>query len=107
VIKIGLQKNSIREVMFMEIRWYYMGSLEIYVHIYVQGYVTGEDVYNVLPFNNTVDRIQLTGAQLKDVLEDAVLDFCPDQTCEPEHFYQVRLDGSSLQQVRWVVFTAG
>ncbi|XP_023333826.1 5'-nucleotidase isoform X2 [Eurytemora carolleeae] len=54
-----------------------------------KGYVTGEDVYNVLPFNNTVDRIQLSGAQLKDVLEDAVIDFCPDQTCEPEHFYQV------------------
>ena len=64
--------------------------------MYVQGSVTGEDVYNVLPFNNTVDLIQLTGAQLKDVLEDAVLDFCPDQTCEPEHFYQVRFHRSSL-----------
>ena len=56
----------------------------------VQGSITGEDVFNVLPFNNTVDRIEMTGAQLRSVLEDAVSELCPEQACTPTHFYQVR-----------------
>ena len=33
------------------------------------GDITGEDVFSVLPFNNTVDLIQLTGRDIIEVLE--------------------------------------
>ena len=33
------------------------------------GDITGEDVFSVLPFNNTVDLIQLTGRDILQVLE--------------------------------------
>lgn len=39
---------------------------------HTQGVVTGEDVFNIVPFNNTVDRGLIAGADLRKVLEDAV-----------------------------------
>ena len=54
-----------------------------------KGEITGEDVYGVIPFNNTVDRVLLSGKDIKDVLEWNVADLCPNQTCEPKEFFQV------------------
>ena len=59
------------------------------------GDITGEDVLSVLPFNNTVDKIKIRGADLLYVLEWNVAGLCPEQTCEPVEFYQMsglRLD---------------
>ena len=50
---------------------------------------------SVLPFNNTVDRVLLTGAALLQVLEWNLAGLCPDQSCDPPEFFQVggaRLD---------------
>ena len=50
---------------------------------------------SVLPFNNTVDRIEITGASLLQVLEWNLAGLCPDQSCDPPEFFQVggaRLD---------------
>ena len=54
-----------------------------------KGEITGEDVFSVIPFNNTVDRIVLSGKDIKAVLEYNVASLCPNQTCEPREFYQV------------------
>jgi len=54
-----------------------------------KGVVTGEDVFNVLPFNNTVDHGLISGADLLRVLEDGVKGLCPLQICQPNEFYQV------------------
>lgn len=44
---------------------------------------------SVLPFNNTVDRIEVTGAALLQVLEWNLAGLCPDQSCDPAEFFQV------------------
>ena len=54
-----------------------------------KGEITGEDVFGVIPFNNTVDRVVLAGRDIKAVLEWNVAGLCPNQTCEPAEFYQV------------------
>merc|ERR1719220_264737 len=53
------------------------------------GEITGEDVFGVLPFNNTVDQVLLTGKAIRSVLEYNVATMCPNQTCEPIEFLQV------------------
>ena len=53
------------------------------------GDVTGEDVMSVLPFNNTVDLVQLSGHQILSVLEYNVAGLCPNMSCETVEFYQV------------------
>ena len=40
------------------------------------GDITGEDVFSVLPFNNTVDLIQLTGRDIIEVLEWNIAGLC-------------------------------
>jgi len=54
-----------------------------------KGEITGEDIFGVIPFNNTVDRVVLAGRDIKAVLEYNVAGLCPNQTCEPTVFYQV------------------
>ena len=54
-----------------------------------KGEITGEDVFGVIPFNNTVDRVVLAGRDIKAVLEWNVAGLCPNQTCDPGEFYQV------------------
>ena len=54
-----------------------------------KGEITGEDVFGVIPFNNTVDRVVLAGRDIRAVLEYNVASMCPNQTCEPVEFYQV------------------
>ena len=44
---------------------------------------------SVLPFNNTVDRIEVTGAAILEVLEWNLAGLCPDQSCDPAEFFQV------------------
>ena len=51
--------------------------------------MTGEDVISVLPFNNTVDLVQLSGHQILSVLEYNVAGLCPNMSCETVEFYQV------------------
>lgn len=53
------------------------------------GSITGEDVLSVLPFNNTVDLITVTGHQVLSTLEWNVGGLCPDQSCDTPEFYQV------------------
>ena len=44
---------------------------------------------SVLPFNNTVDRVLVTGAAVLQVLEWNLAGLCPDQSCDPPEFFQV------------------
>ena len=53
------------------------------------GDITAEDVLSVLPFNNTIDLVQLTGADILEVLEWNIAGLCPDMICEAAEFYQV------------------
>ena len=53
------------------------------------GEITGEDIYNVLPFENTVDRLTMTGADVKYVLEGYVDGLCPNSTCYPGTYVQM------------------
>ena len=45
------------------------------------GDITGEDVYYVLPFGNTVDRVTMTGAGMKAQIEEFMADLCPTADC--------------------------
>ena len=56
--------------------------------VLVEGEITGEDVFNILPFNNTVDRLLMTGKDIRSKLEDVIKDLCPNQTCYSS-FWQV------------------
>ena len=47
----------------------------------VEGNITGEDIFNVLPFNNTVDRLTMKGKDIRFQLEKAIEDLCPNKTC--------------------------
>ena len=51
--------------------------------------MTGEDVLSVLPFNNTVDLVEVSGASLLTLLEWSLAGLCPGGICETEEFYQV------------------
>ena len=53
------------------------------------GDITGEDLYNVLPFNNTVDKVLMTGQSVKDLLESYVVELCPDGSCRSSTFLQM------------------
>ncbi len=46
-----------------------------------KGDITGEDVYYVLPFGNTVDRVTMTGAGMKAQIEEFMADLCPTADC--------------------------
>ena len=54
------------------------------------GNITGEDILNVLPFNNTIDRVVVNGSGLRTVLENFAANLCPNQSCHPGTFLQVR-----------------
>lgn len=47
----------------------------------IAGEITKEDILNVMPFNNTVDKIKIKGEDLKTVLEENVYGLCPNQSC--------------------------
>ena len=47
----------------------------------IQGNIAGEDIFNVLPFNNTVDRLTMKGKDIRFQLEKAIEDLCPNKTC--------------------------
>lgn len=49
--------------------------------VLVEGTITGEDIFNILPFNNTIDKIRIKGKDIKATLESTVYDCCPDQSC--------------------------
>ena len=51
------------------------------VIILSKGDITGEDVYYVLPFGNTVDRVTMTGAGMKAQIEEFMADLCPTADC--------------------------
>ena len=51
--------------------------------------MTYEDVFSILPFNNTIDRITMTGGEILETLEEAISDLCANMTCNPEEFLQV------------------
>ena len=55
----------------------------------VIGEITGEDMYNVLPFENTVDRLTMTGQDVKDVLEGYATGFCANSDCYPGTYLQM------------------
>ena len=54
----------------------------------VEGNITGEDIFNVLPFNNTVDRVEMTGKDIRSRIEEVIKDLCPDKSCYSS-FWQV------------------
>lgn len=76
------------------------------------GDITGEDILNVLPFNNTVDlvisklkfskwlpqmikiffKIVINGTGLMKILENSISRICPNFTCHPGLFLQVKLN---------------
>ena len=56
--------------------------------VLVEGEITGEDIFNILPFNNTIDRVKMTGKDIRAKLEDVIADLCPNQTCYSS-FWQV------------------
>merc|ERR1712141_123368 len=51
-----------------------------------KGELTYEDVFSILPFNNTIDRVTMTGEEIRIMLEEGVSDLCPNQTCYAEGF---------------------
>ena len=53
------------------------------------GDISAEDVLSVLPFNNTIDLVQLTGADILGVLEWNIAGLCPNMSCESAEFYQM------------------
>ncbi len=55
--------------------------------IYV-GNITGEDIYNVLPFDNTVDKAIISGLGIKALLEDYASQLCPSGDCYAQTFLQ-------------------
>ena len=53
-----------------------------------KGNITGEDILNVLPFNNSIDRVIMKGSGIRAVLENFAGNLCPNQTCHPGTFLQ-------------------
>ena len=56
--------------------------------VLVEGNITGEDIFNILPFNNTVDRVLMKGKDIKYKLEGVISGLCPNKTCYSS-FWQV------------------
>ena len=46
--------------------------------VLVEGDITGEDIFNILPFNNTIDRVRMKGRDIKSTLEATVYKLCPN-----------------------------
>ena len=74
----------------------------------VKGNITGEDIYYVLPFNNTVDNCTIYGRDVKQELEYYADGLCyNDPTCYPGSFLQMSgikvvydvQDGNELNRV--------
>ena len=55
----------------------------------LKGELTYEDVFAILPFNNSIDRVTMKGIEIRDTLEDAVSSLCPNQSCSAGGFLQV------------------
>jgi len=53
------------------------------------GNITGEDVFNVLPFDNMVDKVQIRGRNIKGLLEEYAAQLCPTADCYATTFLQV------------------
>ena len=53
------------------------------------GEITYEDVFAILPFNNTIDRVTMPGDEIHQILEGAVSDLCPNMSCSAESFLQI------------------
>ena len=57
--------------------------------VFVEGEITGEDIYNVLPFNNTFDRVRMTGNAIKSMLEKEIQKLRPNHKYRYCSFWQV------------------
>jgi len=53
------------------------------------GDITGEDVIQVLPFGNTIDRVTMFGRNIKAVFQEFSKHLCADKSCKPATFLQV------------------
>merc|ERR1712215_610109 len=53
------------------------------------GVITGEDIIQVLPFGNTIDRVTMTGKNIKGLFEEYAKGLCPNETCHPPTFLQM------------------
>jgi len=53
------------------------------------GEITGEDVFSVFPFNNTVDRVDLSGQDIREMLEKAIDGVYPNGTGYPGGLVQM------------------
>ena len=54
-----------------------------------EGSITREDVFNVMPFNNTVDKVTMDGFNLKELLEDYAYGLCANASCYAGTFLQM------------------
>jgi len=57
--------------------------------VYGPGNITGGDVFNTLPFGNTLVTVELTGAELEEALESQVITVGPDNSFDAEISQQV------------------
>jgi len=57
--------------------------------VYGPGNITGGDVFNTLPFGNTLVTVELTGAELEETLESQVITVGPDNPYDAEISQQV------------------
>ena len=53
------------------------------------GELTYEDIFAILPFNNTIDHVIMKGEEIREILEEVVGDLCPNKTCYAQGFLQV------------------
>jgi 2',3'-cyclic-nucleotide 2'-phosphodiesterase (5'-nucleotidase family) len=68
--------------------------------VIIEGDITGEDIFNVLPFNNTIDRVQMTGKAIRSRLENVIKDLCPDKSCYSS-FWQVSGGVRLIYRIEW------
>ncbi|MFC7176235.1 bifunctional metallophosphatase/5'-nucleotidase [Halosegnis marinus] len=57
--------------------------------VYGPGNITGGDVFNTLPFGNTLVTLELTGAELEETLESQIIEVGPDNSYDAEISQQV------------------
>jgi 5'-nucleotidase/UDP-sugar diphosphatase len=53
------------------------------------GNIIGEDLFNIWPFSNTVDKVVLKGKKIREWLEESAAPLCPNKTCYAKDFVQV------------------
>jgi 2',3'-cyclic-nucleotide 2'-phosphodiesterase (5'-nucleotidase family) len=53
------------------------------------GEITGEDIFSVLPFNNTIDKVYINGTGLKWLLEQYAGQLCSNASCDAQTFLQM------------------